>query len=106
MLEFAKRPQASIDCVPAQASDEANQPGLEHRQSDQHFTFDDATRLHGFGDCDDDQPWPAINLPRLRTDTNRFAAIRAVAMTGFASLQSIEPGEWKILVPGDQFTEV
>src|SRR3954453_17452783 len=106
LLEFAKRPQASIDCVPAEASDEANQACLEHRQSDQHFTFDDAARLHRFGHCDEDQPWPAVDLPRLRADTNRFAAIRAIAMSGFASLQSIEPGERKILVTGDQFAEV
>ena len=32
LLEFAKRPQASIDRVPAEASDEANQSGLENRQ--------------------------------------------------------------------------
>ena len=87
LLEFAKRPQAAIDRVPAEASNEANQSGLENRKSDQHFTFDRPARLYRFGDSDEDQPRPAVDLPRLRANTNRFAAVLAVAMTGFAGLQ-------------------
>ena len=63
-------------------------------------------RLYRFADSDEDQPWPAVNLPRLHTNADRFAAVHAVAMTGFSGLQSIEPGQRKILVARNQFTDV
>jgi hypothetical protein len=74
-LEFAKWPQASIDRVPAEASNEPDQSGLENRKSDEHFTLDGAARLYRFGDSDEDQPRPAVNLPRLHANANRFAAV-------------------------------
>ena len=74
-LEFAKWPQASIDRVPAEARNEPDQSGLENGKSNEHFTFDGAARLYRFGDSDEDQPRPAVNLPRLHANANRFAAV-------------------------------
>jgi hypothetical protein len=75
LLEFAKRPQPSFDRVPAEASNEANQSGLKKRETSKHLTLDCATCLHCFGDSDEDQARPSVNLPRLRANTNRFAAV-------------------------------
>jgi hypothetical protein len=75
LLEFAKRPQPSFDRVPAEASNEANQSGLKNRETSKHLTLDYAARLHCFGDSDEHQARPSVNLARLRANTNRFAAV-------------------------------
>ena len=106
LLEFAKWPQPPLDRVPAEQGDQANQSGLENRKAGKHLVLDRPARLHGLGDGDEDQARPAVNLPRLRRDTNWIATVFAVMMTGITGLQAIEPGERKILVSGDQLAEI